>query len=207
MTSSVGILAYGSLITDPGDEIKPKILRRICCRTPFKVEYARSSGKRDGAPTLVPYNEGEHVNAHILVVDLPLSEAKDRLYRRETGKTDVNYTPPMKITCNSVLIKSLRDYAKINHVIYTCIGANIRELTGERLACLAIRSARTRDDGQDGISYLMDAIDAGISTPLSDAYKAAIMKQTRASTLEDALRTCRSADSADKLQTGKSAQG
>lgn len=83
---SVGILAYGSLIGDPGAEIAPVILGRIECRTPFKVEYARTSVSRMGAPTLVPYDAGDHVAAQILVVDLPIHEATNRLYRRELHK-------------------------------------------------------------------------------------------------------------------------
>jgi len=52
-------LAYGSLIDDPGSEIQPVIARLIeGVETPFKVEFARSSEKRDGAPTLVPVKEG-----------------------------------------------------------------------------------------------------------------------------------------------------
>ena len=80
MTNSIGILAYGSLIHEPGCEIAPAIIRQIFCRTPFKVEYARKSNSRNGAPTLVPDNRGTKVTAQILVVDLTLCEAKDCLY-------------------------------------------------------------------------------------------------------------------------------
>ena len=38
MPDKVGILAYGSLIGDPGPEIEPHMIRRIPCNTPFKVE-------------------------------------------------------------------------------------------------------------------------------------------------------------------------
>lgn len=59
MTSSnsqypIGILAYGSLINNPGDELAPLIIERIPCMTPFNVEYARLSLTRDNAPTLIP---------------------------------------------------------------------------------------------------------------------------------------------------------
>ena len=70
----VGILAYGSLIGDPGAEIEPHITRRISCRTPFKVEFARTSRTRKGGPTLVPYKDGSEVAAQILLVDLSLKE-------------------------------------------------------------------------------------------------------------------------------------
>ena len=64
---SVGILAYGSLIEDRGPEIaaaKARIEPGV--RTPFKVEFARTSSTRGGAPTLVPVSiGGEHVLAGI----------------------------------------------------------------------------------------------------------------------------------------------
>ena len=100
MADTVGILAYGSLIGDPGPEIEPHITRRISCRTPFKVEFARTSRARKGGPTLVPYKDGSEVAAQILVVDLSLKEATNRLYRRETRKADSNisYILPKTIT-------------------------------------------------------------------------------------------------------------
>jgi hypothetical protein len=54
----IGILAFGSLIGNPGDEIAALEIaaeRRHGVLTPFPVEFARSSTKRGGAPTLVPY--------------------------------------------------------------------------------------------------------------------------------------------------------
>ncbi len=53
--NEVGLLAYGSLQSDPGPELSPLIERRITdVLTPFAVEFARSSRTRAGAPTLVP---------------------------------------------------------------------------------------------------------------------------------------------------------
>lgn len=82
----IGILAYGSLIDDPGGEIEPYIIKRIEIETPFPVEFARSSRTRDGAPTLVPVSQGgSTVHAVILVLDREVSEsqARDVLWRRE----------------------------------------------------------------------------------------------------------------------------
>src|SRR5205823_6290781 len=86
----VGILAYGSLIDDPGPELHPKIKLRIKTRTPFPVEYARiSSGTRGGAPTLVCHDLGSPVSAEMLILDdgVPVEEARNMLWRRETRKT------------------------------------------------------------------------------------------------------------------------
>lgn len=66
---TIGILAYGSLISDPGIEIEPLIERRIPQPTPFPVEYARlSSRTRGGSPTVVPHTSGIPVKAEVLVL-------------------------------------------------------------------------------------------------------------------------------------------
>lgn len=55
----IAILAYGSLIEDPGKELQPLISERIeDVETPFSIEFARSSRSRDGGPTLVPVEVG-----------------------------------------------------------------------------------------------------------------------------------------------------
>ncbi len=80
----VGILAYGSLISDPGIEIHPQIVRRVPTTTPFPVEYARISEKRGGAPTVVPHSSGNPVKAEVLVLSdsVLLAEAANLLWRR-----------------------------------------------------------------------------------------------------------------------------
>lgn len=55
----LGILAYGSLIAGPGAELQPLVVDSKAVDTPFEVEYARSSTKRAGAPTLVPVPDGK----------------------------------------------------------------------------------------------------------------------------------------------------
>ena len=197
MTSTVGILAYGSLIGDPGAEIEPVILWRIDCRTPFKVEFARASKSRKGGPTLVPYDNGTEVAAQILVVDLPLSEATDRLYRRERHKVGerVVYDASRKVALNRVIIKTLPDFEGVNKVLYTSIGANIEELTATKLAELAIASARALNNGNDGISYLIHAEEAGIRTPLSDEYETEIKRLTGAASLKEAVAELRAKSS------------
>ncbi|GAA4131236.1 hypothetical protein ACFFTN_26415 [Aminobacter aganoensis] len=65
MGGAVGILAYGSLIGDPGAEIEPAITSRIACLTPFPVEFARQSRTRKGAPTLVPSERGASIRAQM----------------------------------------------------------------------------------------------------------------------------------------------
>jgi len=92
--TTVGILAYGSLIADPGPEIEPAIVDRIKCETPFKVEFARTSKRRAGAPTLVPYKAGGQVSSELLVVALGSFErlefARMRQSRRNASARCLN---------------------------------------------------------------------------------------------------------------------
>jgi hypothetical protein len=63
----------------------------------------------------------------------------------------------------------------------------MRALTATRLAELAVESARVRQDGSDGISYLMNAKKCGIQTPLSPDYEKEILRLTDKASLEAAL--------------------
>ena len=84
----IAILAFGSLIEDPGKELRPRIRERIDgIKTPFSVEFARSSRSRGGGSTLVPvHGGGSPVHAVLLALDpaIELAEAMDLLWRRET---------------------------------------------------------------------------------------------------------------------------
>jgi hypothetical protein len=161
--------------------------------TPFKVEYARSSRTRGGAPTLVPVDAGGfQVSAILFVLSAAMSEkeAKDMLWRRETRRVQGSYNPPARPGPNSVLIKTILNFGGIVLVLYPSIQANIPSpLTGRKLACLAIASARNPEvgKGKDGISYLLAAKSAGISTPLTQEYESAILELTDTNTLEAAL--------------------
>jgi hypothetical protein len=189
MMDKVGILAYGSLMGEPGPEIGPSIIRRIPCITHFNVEFARASKTRTGGPTLVPYEAGAQVAAQVLVVDMPVNEAMDRLYRRETRKigTDAVYALPKLVTQNTVVVEAISAFEGVQTVLYTRIGANIEQPSATKLAERAIESARARTDGSDGISYLINAINCGIRTPLSPEYEREILRLTGADSLVAAL--------------------
>ena len=195
----LGILAYGSLKDDPGEEIKTATVNQIeGIVTPFKVEFARSSRTRSGAPTLVPVESGgANVKAVIFILKESVSEkeAIDMLWRRETnkvGSSDV-YSPPAQPDENAVLVERLEKFHNIDVVLYTKIGANIDPLTPQKLARLAIDSARSEAgvQGRDGISYLIAAKRNGIQTPLMPEYEEEILREVRATNLEDALRILR----------------
>lgn len=194
MTQSVGILAYGSLISDPGTEIEAATVRIIeNVETPFCVEFARSSRSRDGAPTLIPVSIGGlRVNGHIILVNASTDEASDMLYRREihnvgSGK---RYKEPSEGAQGRVRVKIVEPpFEDVATTLYTHIDANIVDLNAENLASLAITSVRGAEAGKDGISYLIAAKGHGIRTALSDAYADEILRQTRTSSLEEALRS------------------
>ncbi len=193
IVTSVSILAYGSLIVDPGCEINAVISHKPQgVKTPFNVEFARSSSSRGGAPTLVPVQErGAPVKAVILVLkeQVTVKEAKDMLYRREIHQvcSEESYNPCCSPGPNTVCIKELKDFAGIATTIYTAIEPNIKERTSNQLARLAIQSVGKTEKGRDGISYLINAKSAGVETPLMKEYEKEILRQTKTANLEAAL--------------------
>jgi len=191
----IGVLAYGSLIDDPGAELRDVIVSTINnVKTPFRVEYARSSQTRGGAPTLIPVDSGgAEVNAVVFVLrdDVSVEMAMDLVWRRETGKygKEDRYRPKTQPRENTVQVQTLSDFAQVKTVLYTWIGSNIENLNGEELARLAIASVQSPDvpPGKDGISYLINAVRNQIETPLSNAYRQAILRLTGTGDLPAAL--------------------
>ena len=172
---SIGILAFGSLIEDPGWEIEEAIVgRKQEVLTPFAVEFARSSTKRGGAPTLVPVREGgSPVLAQILLLDTSLSEAKDRLWRREIDKVGQggHYRKQKNPGPNTLVIDNYPNFEGLDMVISARFAPTIVPLTPDRLADLAIRSTQLEPTGRDGITYLMHAKQNGIVTPICQLMK------------------------------------
>lgn len=196
----IGILAYGSLINDPREEIDNVTAERIKdVKTPFKVEFARRSCTRGGAPTLVPVKEGGAcVKAVILVLQKHISEqeTKNMLWRRETNR--VGSGEPYNPSANpAVCMEMIEQFHGIEVVLYTSIKPNIKRLTPQRLAELAIESARGHagSERRDGISYLIDAKSNGINTPFMNEYEGEILRQTGTESLEEALAKLQSSPS------------
>jgi hypothetical protein len=195
----IGILAYGSLISNPGDEIKELLIgRRAGIPTPFHVEFAHMSKKRDGAPTLVPVEDGgSFCEATILVLDenTALDYAQDILYRREIDKVGIKdkYYIPDPTKENQVYVVPLANAFGLEYVLYTRIKANINPLTPDNLADLSIESAKKKagEKREDGISYLIDVKKYGIHTALSNDYEQKILEKTNTSNLEEAWQNVR----------------
>jgi hypothetical protein len=185
-------LAFGSLIDNPGAEIEAAIVSRTPnIQTPFGVEFARSSIKRGNAPTLVPMLEGgSPVPATILLVSLSEQDARDCLWRRELNRVGKGgcYIARENPGPNTLIIDRHVDLGGVPVVLSARFPATVKPLTAERLAELALESARVERTGRDGITYLMDAKRNGIVTPLSPAYELEILRRTGASDLAAALR-------------------
>ena len=190
----IAIFAFGSLIEEPGKALGDRIHDRVeGVETPFSIEFARKSRKRGFGPTLVPVEDGgSSVNAVLLELDpeVGLDEAKTLLWRREIGNesSEECYKRPTDPGPNQVLVECIEDFRGFDFVLYTRIGRNIKTLTPDHLAELAIRSARGEAgaNGTDGISYLASAMRQGITTPLTPKYKAAILRDTGAASLAEA---------------------
>jgi hypothetical protein len=192
--SNIGILAYGSLIDDPGPEIARHIIGKISCTTPFPIEYSRMSKSRGFAPTLIPVkNKGSKVNALILLMNnkVSIEQVKDMLWRRETRQKDQSkcYVEKSTPDKNTVQIKVIDNFENTNKVVYTSIPPNVGLVSGAILATLAIKSilSEAGEKGLDGVRYLMAAKRNGIITPLTDEYESEILKYCGVSTLEEAI--------------------
>lgn len=183
----IGILAYGSLTSDPGDEIGPLIASRKAMMTPFGIEYGRYSTRtRGGAPTVVPHPKGAQVAATVLVLrdDVTLQDAKDMLWRRETG----NVKPKRPTERTSVRIAEHANLCGLSMVISTEFARDcIEDPEPAVLAQAAIASVRHAPLGKDGITYLMSLMDHEIITPLTHAYRDEILRQTGTASLRAAL--------------------
>ncbi|MEN4099169.1 MAG: hypothetical protein ROW52_04545 [Anaerolineaceae bacterium] len=195
----IGILAYGSLISHPGHEIE-SILDHVIpdVMTPFAVEYARRSRSRANAPTLVPVPTGcgAPVKAVVLVLREGTStqDALNALYRRELhreGDLKEKYNDQaQRKKRDALVIESIQNQFGLSVIYYTALKPNFTEILdaertleekAELLALAAIGSVtqETYAKGLDGIQYLVDNIEAGVITALTEPYKQAILKKVR----------------------------
>ena len=122
----------------------------------------------------------------ILVVNVSLQEAKNRLYRRECNEigSKLIYAEPPKVGPNTVFIKTLTDLAGSDGPIYA-YRREYRAADSRGARCSSDQSARSRDDDRDGITYLINALKHGIRTTLSETYAAEILRQLGAGDLQD----------------------
>jgi hypothetical protein len=188
--SCVGVLAYGSLVSDPGTEMRPVLMRRIPTITPFPVEYGRLSATRGGGPTVVPHSFGKPVKAEVFVLceSVSLDEAKNLLWRRETRHEGSGRTYDESTAPNAVVIRDKPGFCGLAHVLYTDFNreGKLENPEPKALAEAAIGSLAKAQTGKDGISYLMDLLDRGVETALTPHYVDHILALTGAASLASA---------------------
>jgi len=196
----LAILAFGSLVDNPGEDLAPVIVERQWgALTPFHVEFAHASALRDGAPTLAPVTSGgATVEAVLLILrdSLSIEAACDFLYARETGRpgSGAQYDPdPNKP--NQVYIEVLPFFLGLTTAIYTRTSSNITPLTADELARRAIASAWGPAGAADldGIRYLINTKTHGIQTPLMADYERRILEMTHEPDLASARQHVRQA--------------
>ena len=191
---AVGILSFGSLLHDPGPELAERIAQRVDgIETPFAVEFARSSHTRDGGPTLVPVDSGgSRVPAGVIVLedDIGLELATELLYRRESRREE----DASGRAARAGWLRRTGPLGGADVCLYVALPANVSPLTAERLAELAVASAAAPagERGHDGISYLREQKERGLTTPLMPAYEAEILARTGTATLGEAWKRVRS---------------
>lgn len=194
----LGILAYGSLIGDPGAGIASKIKLLLKTQTPFPVEYGRLSQSRGGAPTLVPHERGARVNAEILVLDdsVTFEKARDLLWCRERHKVGSGETYREGTGADCVLVREWNAHPCVERLLYADFNPSGKDAPADavQLATAAVASVGRAKLNEDGITYLKNAISAGISTPLTDAYVTAILRATGTESLDAALKAARASN-------------
>jgi len=198
MNYKIGILAFGSLIDNPGDEIAKATIAHQNCVTPFKVEFARISTKRSYTPTLLPVDDsaiGRSVNAKILILreDITIKQATDMLWRREVNKmgSENGYIEKPNPTSEQLQIRNSDKFPEFEHVIYAYFSLQEKylNLTSIQLAKYAYDSIllEAGEQKRDGIRYLLSAKKSGTITQLSEEYEFALLKLTGTKTLEEAI--------------------
>ena len=172
----IAVLAYGSLIRQPGAGLALVIASVEPCRTPFPVEYGRASRRWHGGPVLVPHERGAPVDGALLLLadDVDLGTAVELLAAREglesgRGVVEVDM-PGNRLVIAAALPRNLP----------------APDMEPDALARRAVDSAR--HDARNGVAYLNGALRSGVRTPASEAYARSVMELVGATSLDEAER-------------------
>jgi len=173
---NIGIYGYGSLLKDAGEKIEPRVIGRIPISSPWPIEYARRSNLWGGGPTLALHQTGGKVQGQILVLSVQsdaLSHVREWLREREGN-------PPL------AWIREM-ELGGFNRVLYCDLEPTLSEadIKPDSLARFAIESVRIKPD-KNGIRYLRRNIEQTVITPLTYAYRDAILRQCGAKNLLEA---------------------
>ncbi len=172
----LAILAYGSLLYRPGPGLASVVVGSEPCLTPFPVEYGRASRRWGGGPVLVPHPRGGPVQGALLLLAdrVDLGTAVELLAEREgidgaRGIVQVEMPGDRVVLCAS-LPRNLPE----------------PDMAPDSLARRAVDSARRSE--RNGVAYLRAAVDAGVSTPLTEAYARQVLRLAGAASLAEAER-------------------
>lgn len=172
----LAILAYGSLLYRLGPGLASVVEGQEPCRTPFPVEYGRASRRWGGGPVLVPHPRGGSVRGALLLLadGVELGEAAQLLAERE-GLDGAHGIVQVELPGDRL-------------VLTASLPLNLAEadMTPDGLARRALDSASRGP--RNGVAYLRGAVDAGVRTPLTDAYAARVLELLGASSLAAAER-------------------
>ena len=134
----------------------------------------------------------------VLALDdsVTVADEREMLYRRETGRLH-----DISAGSQAAWIGQLAGFAGTDACLYTAFEPNIRPLTAEKLAELAVCSAVAPAGAElrDGISYLKQQKRRGVVTPLMHAYEEAVLRRTGARDLVGAWQQARSRPPCDGL--------
>ncbi len=174
--NNIAIFAYGSLLSDPGEKLGPRIITRLPRPSPWPIEYARRAKLRGDGPTLVIHKSGATVQGQLLVMDArsdAIDEVEEWLWERE-GK-------PARSGVKRMAWEGFRI------ALYCDLEANLGDVTlsGELLAGFAIDSVG-KNPARNAVRYLAQNIEQGVITPLTFAYRDAILHATGARDLMQA---------------------
>jgi hypothetical protein len=172
----VAILAYGSLIEDPGYELAPLVVDREERTTPFRVEFCRASRRWGEGPVLAPHPAGAYVAGELLVLHpgVGLGRAMELLRRRE-GMPPADAVVEVGAAGRLVIIA-----AALPHNL---------PRPDMRPRALARRAATSVVRGpRNGVAYLRAVLATRVRTPLTQPYADELLSLSQASTLEEAER-------------------
>jgi hypothetical protein len=170
----IAIVAYGSLIYEPGEALAELVQETEPYRTPFSVEYGRQSKKWGGGPVLTVDPRGEPVDGQrmILKPGLTLGEVIDVLAAREgipSAHGIIEIESPGALT------------------ELTCALPRNLEADDMAPAALAARAASSVSNGAlNGVAYLRGAVGVGVRTARTDEYVAALLETSGGGDLFDA---------------------
>lgn len=168
--NNLAIFAYGSLLSDPGEKIAPRIIARMPGPSPWPIEYARRAKLRGDGPTLVIHPSGASVQGKLLVLDVhsdAIDDVEEWLWERE-GK------PPR------AGLKRM-EWSGFRQVLYCDLESTLgaADLNAESLARFAIESI-AKNPVRNAVRYLAQNIEQGVITPLTYEYRDAILRATGA---------------------------